>query len=144
MFICKCYVRYSYREAERCYRRENLKEIEQLCVQDPKEFWNNIKQLGPKKLNDIPMRVVKDNETITEHKSVLETWKTDFTSLYNTDNNLMINDDLYLEAQSEVISKERDMANCLYLENVELNHNINEAELVKNLKKLKNKKVLWC
>ena len=34
------------------------------------------------------------------------------------------------------------MANCLYLENAELimNHNINEAEFVNFLKKLKNKK----
>ena len=92
----------------------------------------------------IYMRVVKDNETITEHKSVLETWKTDFTSLYNTDNNLMINDDFYLEAQNEVISKERDMANCLYLENVELNHNIKEAELVIFFKETEKQKVMWC
>ena len=39
--------------ASRIYNKQKITEIETLCVDDPREFWYKLKDLGPRKQNDI-------------------------------------------------------------------------------------------
>ena len=36
--------------------------IEKCCTDNPKEFWNHIKKLGPAKKKNIPMEAYENNE----------------------------------------------------------------------------------
>ena len=50
---------------------------------NPKDFWNKLKPLGPRKKTTIPIQVRIGDEIITEGNTVLNKWKNDFSSLYN-------------------------------------------------------------
>ena len=75
------------RQLERSYNRSKTIEIEQICTKNPKEFWEQIKKLGPRKSSSIPMKVKLNDDSVTSEPShVLETWKTAFDGLYNNRN----------------------------------------------------------
>ena len=69
-------------KTERNYRRNTLLKIENVCQNNPKEFWSKIKNLGPKK-DSIPMTVRIDDTLVDDKSAVLEKWKLDFETLYN-------------------------------------------------------------
>ena len=74
----------SLRQAERPYNRRLADDIEYLNTNNPTDFWNHIKRLGPKMKKDIPMKVRSDDDTFSEDiDDVLNTWKSDFDHLYN-------------------------------------------------------------
>lgn len=52
----------------------------------PKQFWNYIKKLGPKVPKTIPVKVFDTdlNDYNTDPKFVLDKWRNDFESLYNS------------------------------------------------------------
>ena len=48
--------------------------INKCNVNNPTEFWNHIKSLGPKVKQDIPWEVVEKGEILTDTSSVLKKW----------------------------------------------------------------------
>ena len=74
------------RKYERQYKRAMCDDIENMSTENPREFWNKIKTLGPRKSTNIPMEVYNENgEILTDEQSVLNCWKTDFENIYNND-----------------------------------------------------------
>ncbi len=39
--------------------------LERICTDNPREFWAQMKRLGPRKVNTIPMKVYDINGNIT-------------------------------------------------------------------------------
>ena len=59
--------------------------IEYLNSSHPKQFWSEIKKIGPRKNTLIPAEIKDDNGLIVSNKvAVLERWKTDFCNLYQS------------------------------------------------------------
>ena len=72
------------RSTERKYNRQKAYQIEQINTSNPTEFWKQISSLGPKKNTEIPLKVYNANgDIVNEHNTVLESWKNDFSGLYN-------------------------------------------------------------
>ena len=59
-----------------------ISNIEHIGKNNQKQFWNTIKQLGLKK-RDIPLKVEKEDNLVSNVKDVLNVWKNDFEQLYN-------------------------------------------------------------
>ena len=53
-----------YKKCKSDYQRSLQNDIETLNTGEPKEFWRNLKRLGPKPRSDIPMEVYNDAEEI--------------------------------------------------------------------------------
>jgi len=74
----------AYNKAKRAYHKEQQDNLLNLDSENPKEFWNQIKRLGPRPRNDIPMCVRCDDGSMnTNIHEVLLQWETDFHDLYN-------------------------------------------------------------
>ncbi len=71
------------RQIEREYNRTRLSDIHSVCTNNRKEFWDQIKKLGPSKKNPIPMKVKKNDDLVTDVEFVCDVWKTEFENLYN-------------------------------------------------------------
>ena len=69
------------------YNKQKVAEIENLSVDDPNEFWKKIKELGPRKQNDIPMTIRNENGVTSDRDAVLDKWQTDFSNLLNQSSN---------------------------------------------------------
>ena len=129
------------RKYERQYKRSMCNDIENMSTENPREFWNKIKTLGPRKSTNIPMEIYNENgEVLTNEKCVLNRWKTDFENIYNNESV----DDFDSAFQREALSHKRlledRMLDPLYDSNAELNRNISFEELEKVLLKAKNGK----
>jgi hypothetical protein len=58
-------------------------EIEDMCSSNPKDFWERIKRLGPRKGTAIPIEVIDSNGVpINNVNIVFEKWRIDFLNLY--------------------------------------------------------------
>ena len=74
------------RAASRRYNKKKLSEIEEICVNNHKDFWNQIKNLGPRKQNSIPMTVRTPHGITSDRDAVLNKWESDFSDLLNRRN----------------------------------------------------------
>ena len=83
------------RKAERVYRKRTIDNIENICLNYPKEFWKNLKRLGPRKSHAIPMTIRQNDELNSNPIVVLEEWKNKFKQLYNRDDNVNNYDELF-------------------------------------------------
>ena len=129
------------RKYERQYKRAMCDDIENMSTENPREFWNKIKTLGPRKSTNIPMEVYNENgEILTDEQSVLNCWKTDFETIYNNDSFDSFNSEFQREALSHKRLLEDRMLDPLYESNAELNRNISFSEIEKVLLKAKNGK----
>ena len=120
------------RKKEREYNRKQILSFDEINSNNPKEFWDKLKQLGPARKNRIPMKVRKDNKLITDEKEVLNTWKGDFEELYNgpvTENDQFIEEIKNKTQQAELSEP-----------NEEINGNITIEEVRRAVHKLKNGK----
>jgi hypothetical protein len=84
--------RHAFDKCLRCTEREYYKNlanhIENINTNNPKEFWDHISKLGPKRCSEIPMRVYSEGGNINSDKlHVLKTWEKEFSSLYNPNEN---------------------------------------------------------
>ena len=70
------------RKCERNYNNNVISNIEHLGKNNHKQFLNTIKQLGPKK-RDIPLKVEKEGNLVSNVEDVLNVWKNNFEPLYN-------------------------------------------------------------
>jgi hypothetical protein len=114
--------------------------LETLYTQDPREFWREIRNLGPRKSHNIPLSVYDENGTIDENiNHVLNKWKDDFHSLLNPNlDDAQFNAQFYNESLQRVLELEEN--------SVDLHPNLNEnftIEEVRNIiKKAKNGKAV--
>ncbi len=128
------------RKAERNYNKITRDMIETICTENPKQFWNYVKKLGPQFKNDIPEEVYDEFGNInTDLNEVLSKWKSDYEKLYqptsdNFDNNF------YREILDLLRNTENRMKDPLYVPNHFLNKNISTDEINHVIDKLKNRK----
>ncbi len=78
-----------YSKAKRNFEREKLYNIERLNTENPREFCEAIKMLGPRKKTEIPMEVYDEQGHVNDDvKCVLNTWSKEDETLfkgYNVD-----------------------------------------------------------
>lgn len=130
----------NYRQKERAFKRTQSEYFSHIETNNPKQFWQELNKLGPKKNRKIPMEVYDENNNITCNiDKVLEKWKTDFEILYNSGN--QPNDtELSNFINFNKQQKENEMRDPLYEENVNLNRNFTVDEVKSVVMKCKNGK----
>ncbi len=70
-------------KAKRKFELDKRINIERLNTENPREFWSTLKNLGPRKTNNIPMQVYDDEGNITgEIDEVMAKWKFNFNNLF--------------------------------------------------------------
>ena len=119
------------------YRRQNEKsqitEIEMLNTSNPKEFWQKINQLGPRKINIIPMEVLDDTgNVISDSIHVQAKWKHDFKNLYTVTELQTFDKQFYNLAKYNVHYNYVAINDPLYCSNPILNRNFsyNEVKII--------------
>ena len=70
------------RSSERQYNKQFLDKLEIINTTNPKDFWNTIKYLGPRK-QCIPMEVEINGKRCSDKNIVLEKWASEFENLLN-------------------------------------------------------------
>ena len=76
----------SLRYYERQYNRNIIANIEDVSTSNPREFWQKLKNLGPRK-SKIPNSVYDNNNLLcSDPNIVLNKWKSEFEKLFSNDN----------------------------------------------------------
>ena len=67
------------RRKEHSCNKSQIDKLEQINMDNPTDFWNHIKKLGPRKEDDIPFAVRTQDGMITNEESiVLKTWENEY------------------------------------------------------------------
>ena len=116
-------------------------DIENMTSENPNEFWEKIKKLGPRNCSKIPMETTDDNgDIVTDETFVFNRWKTDFQNLYRNDDENAFDIQFQNEALSHKTVLEENMLDPLYESNTDLNQNISLQEIQKVIMNAKNGK----
>jgi hypothetical protein len=109
-----------FRRVKHKFEKEKRDDIERLNTENPREFWNHLNNLGPKRACDIPFEVyTSDGRVSTDSAEVLDKWKTDFKELLNKEHtNANFDENFYNEA---LLDKQRLEAQVLLNDNRVLN-----------------------
>ena len=128
------------RRAERNYNKCMQDKIENICTENPTQFWNYIKRLGPQFSNNIPEEVYDEHGNVkTDLDEVLKKWKSDYEKLYKpTSDNF--DENFYREILDLLRNAENRMNDPLYVPNNFLNKNFSTDEINQVIDKLKNRK----
>ena len=119
-------------QTERAYRRTQALEIETMSTNNPNEFWNKIRKLGPRKDRTIPMEIIQnDGITSSNEKEVLDKWRQDFHNLYNGVDSGEFDSEHYTRAKMHKYLLENRMDDPLYSSNDTLNCNVSIEEVSK-------------
>ena len=112
-------------------------EIDNSLSHNPTEFWERIKNLGPRKKSSIPWEVEVDGQILTKKDEVLEKWHSDFSKLFTTESSEFDN-----EFKDNVLRDFDIKAPNLFglYRERNLNRKISEIEVRKAVEKSKNKK----
>ena len=122
------------RSSEREYRRSLAINVVQVSTENPKAFWDHIKQLGPKRKGSIPMEVYRDDENIiSDENFVFQKWSSDFKNLNNAEPYENFDDRFYHEILSEKTFLEDGMLDPLSEQNPILNVSISHCEVKKGV-----------
>ena len=114
--------------------------IENICTENPTQFWNYIKKLGPQFNNKIPEEVYDEHGNIkTDLDEVLRKWKLDYENLYKPVND-SFDDTFYNEILQLLRNAENRMNDPLYVPNAFLNKNFDANEIDQVIDRLKNRK----
>ena len=130
----------SLRNSERVYRYNKMLEIEVNCTQNPKNFWEMIRNLGPPRRNKIPMKVKVGDILDDSHDTVLSVWRDQFEKLYNPGNQSDFNEEFLDEAMRLTHIREDEMSFDGYISNEMLNQPISYDEVEHAARKLKKGK----
>ena len=77
----------TYNKAKRQYHREQQNKLLTVESENPKQFWNMIKRLGPRQNTEIPLEIIDNNgQIVCDIPAVLDHWKLEFHNLYNKSN----------------------------------------------------------
>ena len=124
------------KSAERNYNIQLLNNLETLQTNHPKEFWNKIRNLGPRKQN-VPEKVEINNELFENSDIVLDKWASDFENLLNKKtNNPNFDENFYNMIIEQKQSRE---ANINDLNNF-FNHDFTIEEVAYHVNKSKTNK----
>ncbi|MEW8545022.1 MAG: reverse transcriptase domain-containing protein, partial [Candidatus Thiodiazotropha sp.] len=128
------------RSTERSYKRGLMIDIENECMDNPREFWSHLKNLGPKRKQSVPCEVYdSDGNICTDPNFVDNIWTRDFSNLYNTQN-----DEFDQEFYDNMLQHKRlledNMRDPLYTENRCLNSPLSRLEVEKVVFRAKNGK----
>ncbi len=128
------------RQAKRTYDKRLQNEIETVCTDNPRQFWEYIKKLGPKKSNRIVEEIYdQDGNVKNDLESVLAKWKSEFENLYKTESD-SFDDVFHEEIKALLRTHELNMNDPLYVSNAFLNRNITLEEVNNVIDRLKNNK----
>lgn len=73
-----------YNKTKRQYHRQQQNELLDFQTSNPFKFWQRIRNLGPRKAQNIPLETTdNDGNILTDTNTVLSKWRTDFMTLYN-------------------------------------------------------------
>ena len=123
----------NYRTAKRKYMKQKILDIENFSKYNAKEFWENIKKLGPQRKSGIPMSVYDDSgNLVSDHNFVINKWANEFKALYNFTPELGQFDDAFYE------SCINDVVQLPYFQ--ELDEQITIAEVKKAIQNSKKNK----
>ena len=129
------------RKTARNYNTKQIEEIESVSTEDPKTFWNHIKQLGPKSKKDIPIKVQTETGYTIDPNEVTEAWGNAFSNLLNQTQNDEEYDQVFFDSIiNEKVRLENEMNGRDYQCNAMLNDYISFDEIEAVSLKLKNKK----
>ncbi len=110
------------RKAERKYNHEVLQKLEQISTNIHREFWAQMKRLGPRKVTSIPMKVYDVNGNITaDIGKVLNMWKLGFEGLLNRPGEVGFENDFHEKCFNDKVNIEWDMENQYFISNPQLN-----------------------
>ena len=129
------------RTTDRAYRRGLMIDIEADCTNNPREFWDHLKSLGPKRKQTVPCEVYDEGgNNRTDRSFVDSTWTRDFSNLYNEQNTQDFNDQFYNDMLQHKTLLEDNMKDPLYNETRSLNSTISKEEVEKVVFRAKNGK----
>ena len=73
-----------FRKKKRAYFKQQQMSIESMQSNNPNVFWREIRKLGPKFNDTIPLEIVNDEDELeTRIDKVLDRWRQDFESLFS-------------------------------------------------------------
>ncbi|MCG8049516.1 MAG: hypothetical protein JAY66_28225, partial [Candidatus Thiodiazotropha taylori] len=122
------------RQLDRQYKKSLANDIETLSSKNPNEFWNKIKNLGPRKSRDIPIEIVNESgETDTTEESVFSRWKNDFEKLYNSSDGADFDEAFYNMSKNHKSQLEFSIEDPLYTCNYDLNCNFTLNEITSTI-----------
>ena len=103
--------------------------IDKVQTSDPRQFWNLLKTLGPRKSSRLPDQIYDSNGGIRYLPAdVLNTWKLYYEDLYKI-NSDTFDSDFYSSQLSRLEMLESNMCDPLFSQQSELNNNISNEEL---------------
>ena len=128
-----------FKRCKRLYNRGLMLKIEYLNSSHPKQFWSEIKKIGPRKNTLIPAEIKDDNGLIVSNKvAVLERWKTDFCNLYQSTSVVDVN--FTNSVKSTITNYENNFVDPLYINHFLYNNELRTSEVTNIIKKSKNGK----
>ena len=118
--------------------------MESTKTTNPREFWSNLRNLGPTKRNSILRKYCDTQGNVThEQEHILQGWKNDFKLLYNPvyEDTKFDNDFLSSILEYNTL-KEAVIADPLFTPNQFLNTNFSRKEIFNVIMKAKNNKAV--
>ncbi|VDI78049.1 Hypothetical predicted protein [Mytilus galloprovincialis] len=113
------------RRTERAYRRMKAVDIESMTTKNPNDFWEKIRNLGPRNSKTIPVEIVDElGNIVKDEQLVFDKWRMDFENLYNGNNSDEFDDEHYDRVKSHNYQLESNMEDSLFAPNEYLNRNI--------------------
>ena len=91
-----------------------------MCSENPRAFWDQIKKLGSRNRNEIPMQVYVSNELVNDRETVLSA---------NRPNRQLYDNAFYEQAINFISMREQEMSQPYYTENGFLNVDITRSEV---------------
>ncbi|VDI31966.1 Hypothetical predicted protein [Mytilus galloprovincialis] len=118
------------RRTERTYRKMKAVDIEAMTTKKPNDFWEKIRNLGPRNHKSIPIEIVDESGNIeTDEQLVLDKWRIDFENLYTGSNSDEFDYEHYRTVMSHKYLLETNMEDPLFIQNEYLNRNITLDEI---------------
>ena len=129
-----------FRYLERIHKRNRLEKIEKLNISNSKLFWREVKNLGPKRVTEIPLEVYNKAGGISNNlNDVLDCWKFEFEKLYRNDSCVL--DSAILEhVKLDNYLAELNMKDPLYTSDYYLNYPLTFNEIKRCVMKAKSNK----
>ena len=127
----------NYRREERKFKFAQLCKLEETVTSDPKQFWDTLKSLGPRRKCDVTMEVYNEHGHVTDNVGdILSTWQSEYHQLYNFQAEQgVFDDDFYATCKNEIpMLEQRNFALA------GLNHAITISEVTQALRDAKLKK----
>ena len=128
------------RKKARQYNYMKIEDIENMATDNPTIFWNQIKNMGPRKKVNIPLVVNIDGQETSDIEEVKMKWKNDFETLLNPKEETLFDKTFCEEAVKQKMRKESEMLGSQYEANMAINYDVSLNEIEDVIAKLKARK----